>query len=273
MDELDELAGIEKLNSAAEQMMNEPPRPRNARRRPNREVPEETNEGEEKGQPVSVQEEEAGVSSRTGSPAPALPPETDRLLREILDRLDQLPAGIVAATQTGSAPRPQPAPRKSWFRRNPAAEEENDDYGLDPVDEPDPESPEDRRRRQDVFALLKAVEDRVWSHAMTHHSSLVVLIGWSLALISLGIGMAWGYIAGSAHFPSWWPTPGGGLLEYLAAAFLGAPVGILLLPISGLIVWRIAGEATMAKKTQIALKAVAVVIGLIGIALPFVGLL
>ncbi len=165
---------------------------------------------------------------------------------------------------------PQPAPKKSWFRRNPAVEEEDDDHGLDPVDESESE---DQRRRQDVSALLKAVEDRVWSHAMTHHSSLVVLIGWSLALISLGIGMAWGYIAGSSRFPSWWPAPGAGLLESLASAFLGAPVGILLLPVSGLIVWRVAGDEMMAKKTQQALKAVAVVIGLIGIALPFVGLL
>ncbi len=270
MDEVDELAGIEKLNSAVEQMMNEPPRARNVRRRPPSVVPEEITGGEDDGQSVSVQGGGAGGSSEATSPAPVLTPETDRLFREILDRLDKLPAGIVAAMQTGSAPHPQPAPKKSWFRRNPTAEEEDDDHGLDPVDESEPE---DQRRRQDVSALLKAVEDRVLSHAMTHHSSLVVLIGWSMALISLGIGMAWGYIAGSAHFPSWWPTQGGGLPEYLASAFLGAPVGILLLPVSGLIVWRIAGDATMAKKTQKALKAVAVVIGLIGIALPFVGLL
>ncbi|MCE5388699.1 MAG: hypothetical protein K0041_09000, partial [Acidithiobacillus sp.] len=142
MDELDELAGIESLNAAVEQMMNEPPRPRNSRRKPTRGAPEEINEGEEKGQLVLMEEEETGDPSQARSPAPTLPPETDRLFREILDRLDQLPAGIVAAMQTGSAPRPQPAPRKSWFRRNPAAEEEDDDHGLDPVDEPDPESPE-----------------------------------------------------------------------------------------------------------------------------------
>ncbi len=267
MDELDEISGLEK---AAEKMMNEPSGSGSRKRAERASVVVE----EELGTVASTDTQEvSGVRAAGPEPAQTVT-ETERLYREILDRLDRLPDGIVAALRAGGASTAKADSRhkRFWFRRDPAAPEE-DRMDFASLDDVKPDTPEDQQRRQDVAHLLKAVEDRLFSHAMTHQSSLVVLIGWTLALVSLGVGMAWGYIAGAAHFPAWWPRPGAGLMDYLASAFLGAPVGIVLLPLSGIIVWRIADDAAMSVKTRKALKTVAVLLGIVGIALPFVGLL
>lgn len=268
MDELDEIVGLEK---AAEKMMNERSGASRKRAEKASVVVEET------GTAVSTDTQEVSGTQASG-PDPVQTAqtvsETERLYREILDRLNNLPDGIVAALRAGGAvpAKPNSMYKKFWFRRDrTVAEGDRNDFAS--LDDVKPDTSEDQQRRQDAEHLLKAVEDRLFSHAMTHQSSLVVLIGWTLALVSLGVGMAWGYIAGAAHFPAWWPRPGAGLMDYLASAFLGAPVGIVLLPVSGLIVWRIADDEAMTNKARTALKTAAVLLGIGGIALPFLGLL
>lgn len=277
MDELDE---IEALEHSAEKMMNEKPATR-SRQAESAVVEEDLQPAPTT--PGALPPAKAAGAERSAPPPGAAsagqgaPPgdgstQVDELYRQILERLDRLPDGIVYALKKGEA---MPPPRSGGFwpwrsAPEPEPEDEEDFASLDNV-RPNV-SEEEWQRRHDAATLLKAVEDRVFGHAMTHHSSVVVLIGWAFALLSVGMGMSWGYIAGTAKFPAWWPKPGAGLAQYLAATFLNAPVGILLLPVSGYILWRIAGDME-GKKGRGAMRALSVLLIVAGIALPFVGLL
>ena len=263
MDELDE---IEALEHSAEKMMNEKPATRSRKA--------ESAVVEEDLQPAPADHANDPVTppEPRSSQGPSSSLEPDEIYWQILDRLDRLPDGIVDALKKGEA---LPSPRSGgvWPWRSAPEPEPEDEEDFSSLDNVRPNvSEEEWQRRHDAATLLKAVEDRVFGHAMTYHSSVVVLIGWAFALLSVGMGMSWGYIAGTAKFPAWWPKPGAGLFPYLASTFLNAPVGILLLPLSGYILWRIAGDVE-GKKGRVATQAIAVLLLVAGIALPFVGLL
>ena len=120
---------------------------------------------------------------------------------------------------------------------------------------------------KDMAQLLAVVEDRVTRHALTHHSSVVVLLGWAMALLAASLGMGYGYIIGTGHYPFWDPTSHANILSWLSAAFLGAPVGVVLLPLAGAILWGASKEAG-GEKQQAIWRLAAIGIFLAGIALP-----
>jgi hypothetical protein len=120
--------------------------------------------------------------------------------------------------------------------------------------------------------LLATVEDRVTSHALTHHSSVVVLLGWAMALLAAGLGMGYGYIVASGRYPFWAPTSGAGILAQISAAYLAAPVGVVLLPLAGAILWAASKEA-LGNKQQAIVRLGAVVVFFAGILLPLISLL
>ena len=124
----------------------------------------------------------------------------------------------------------------------------------------------------DMARLLATVEDRVTSHALTHHSSVVVLLGWAMALLAAGLGMGYGYIVASGRYPFWAPTSGAGILAQISAAYLAAPVGVVLLPLAGAILWAASKEA-LGNKQQAIVRLGAVVVFFAGILLPLISLL
>ncbi len=120
--------------------------------------------------------------------------------------------------------------------------------------------------------LLATIEDRVTRHALTHHSSVVVLLGWAMALLAAGLGMGYGYIVASGRYPFWEPTTHSGVLPRIAAAVLGAPVGVVLLPWLGAILWEASKEAG-SEKQQAMLRLAAIGVFLAGILLPVTAVL
>jgi len=120
--------------------------------------------------------------------------------------------------------------------------------------------------------LLATVEDRVTQHALAHHSSVVVLLGWAMALLSAGLGMGYGYIVAIDRYPFWWTTAQAGVLSRIAAAYLGAPVGVVLLPLAGAILWG-AGKEASSEKQQVAMRLAAIGVFLAGILLPVTAVL
>ena len=124
----------------------------------------------------------------------------------------------------------------------------------------------------DMTRLLSSIEDRVTRHALTHHSSVVVLLGWAMALLAAGLGMGYGYIVASGRYPSWEPTTHSGVLPRISAAVLGAPVGVVLLPLAGAILWE-ASKETSSEKHQAILRLAAIGIFIAGILLPLTTML
>ncbi|ACH82499.1 hypothetical protein Lferr_0241 [Acidithiobacillus ferrooxidans ATCC 53993] len=125
---------------------------------------------------------------------------------------------------------------------------------------------------QDMTRLLATVEDRVTRHALTHHSSVVVLLGWAMALLAAGLGMGYGYIVASGRYPFWEPTAHAGFLPRISAAYLGAPVGVVLLPLAGAIIWAASKEASD-EKYQAIWRLAAIGVFLAGILLPLTTML
>ncbi|MBU2732703.1 hypothetical protein [Acidithiobacillus ferridurans] len=123
----------------------------------------------------------------------------------------------------------------------------------------------------DMTRLLATVEDRVTRHALTHHSSVVVLLGWAMALLTAGLGMGYGYIVASGRYPFWEPTAHAGFLSRISAAVLGAPVGVVLLPLAGAILWE-AGKEASSEKQQAIWRLAAIGVFLAGILLPLFSL-
>ncbi|WP_215843294.1 hypothetical protein HHS34_005605 [Acidithiobacillus montserratensis] len=301
---MDELEELERLQAATEKMMADKTPAKRSRSRSGAPPPTVAEEESATGTTVSTVsvtekdaadspvEEEAGIFDDeisvpdSGEVVGGDGDLLDPLFREILARLESLPEGIVDALRkveaTPSANKPAfptiaPSPHRGWFRRfrkEPAEEDaavDREDASV--IDTDTQEDPSVQQRRQDVEALFQAVEDRVFSHAMTHHSSTVVMIGWAFALLSFGLGLSVGYIQAVARFPAWWPKPGTGLVPTLASAFLGAPVGVLLLPIVGYVVWKIGKEGGSRKRPAALVQGMGILMILAGVALPFVGAL
>ncbi|MFA7656706.1 hypothetical protein [Acidithiobacillus thiooxidans] len=123
----------------------------------------------------------------------------------------------------------------------------------------------------DMTRLLAAVEDRVTRHALTHHSSVVVLLGWAMALLAAGLGMGYGYIVASGRYPFWATARHASVLSRISTAVLGAPVGVVLLPIAGAILWEASREAST-EKQQAIWRLAAIGVFLAGILLPLFSL-
>ncbi|MGK9452302.1 hypothetical protein ACSSZE_13770 [Acidithiobacillus caldus] len=70
-----------------------------------------------------------------------------------------------------------------------------------------------------------AVLEAVTRHALSHFSSMVAILGGVTVLFACAVGMGYGYILGSGRYP-WWS-------HSFASAFLGAPTGVVLLPLAG----------------------------------------
>ncbi|MBU2752449.1 hypothetical protein HER14_16330 [Acidithiobacillus thiooxidans] len=123
----------------------------------------------------------------------------------------------------------------------------------------------------DMTRLLATVEDRVTRHALTHHSSVVVLLGWAMALLAAGLGMGYGYIVASGRYPFWATARHASVLSRISTAVLGAPVGVVLLPIAGAILWEASREAST-EKQQAIWRLAAIGVFLAGILLPLFSL-
>lgn len=255
MDELDEIAQLE---AASEKLMNEPA--------------------------ASVTRRRARSSASLGHSSGAQTPGANLTgeLSEIRTRLKSFFAIVEDLAQR--LPENTGSPTVSAGDDAEAVVEEEITARPDGDTEP-PETPEDVDDLRSVFpieedmaaagideaAIVASVEERVTRHALYHHSSVVVLIGWAFAVLSAGIGMAWGYISASGRYPFWWTSPHAGLFKALAAEYLSAPVGVVLLPIAGYILWRIGKEA-IGEKGQAALEVLAIVLFLAGILLPAISL-
>ncbi|WP_254892635.1 hypothetical protein [Acidithiobacillus thiooxidans] len=124
----------------------------------------------------------------------------------------------------------------------------------------------------DMTRLLATMEDRVTRHALTHHSSVVVLLGWTMALLAAGLGMGYGYIVASGRYPFWATASQASVLPRISAAVLGAPVGVVLLPLAGAILWEASKEAG-SEKQQAIWRLAAIGVFLAGILLPLTTML
>jgi hypothetical protein len=260
MNELDE---IEQLELAGQKLMTEPaPAPsKRARKAPD----------------AKAAEDEGGASvGRDSAPV-------ESLLVEIRDRLDQLLKAQQAShgdPAAHSRPAESKAPEAGGATEAAEADELRQAFPHEeetvPAAEPsvalEPARLPVQISEADMARLLSAVEDRVTSHALTHHSSVVVLLGWAMALLSAGLGMGYGYIVASGRYPFWEPSSPGHPLSGLAAAYLGAPVGVVLLPVAGAILWASSREAK-ADKQRTLLRIVAIFTFIVGVALPLVSLL
>jgi len=259
MNELDE---IEQLELAGQKLMTEPaPAPsKRARKAPD----------------AKAAEDEGGASvGRDSAPV-------ESLLVEIRDRLDQLLKAQQAShgdPAAHSRPAESKAPEAGGATEAAEADELRQAFpheeetvpAAEPSVAPEPARLPVQISEADRARLLSAVEDRVTTHALTHHSSVVVLLGWAMALLSAGLGMGYGYIVASGRYPFWEPSSPHPLSS-LAAAYLGAPVGVVLLPVAGAILWASSREAE-ADKQRALLRIVAIFTFIVGVALPLVSLL
>ena len=193
----------------------------------------------------------------------------EALLAEIRDRLDLL-LQANDPSQGGLPENPQP-PIASAPDLSVTVAEESDElrevFPHEDADLPAAAPANIMISDPDMTRLLATVEDRVTRHALTHHSSVVVLLGWAMALLAAGLGMGYGYIVASGRYPFWEPTAHAGFLPRISAAYLGAPVGVVLLPLAGAILWEASKEAG-GEKQQAIWRLAAIGIFLAGIALP-----
>ena len=256
MDELDEIAQLE---AAGQKLMVEPdPTPRK------RSVSSSSSSQASQGKPKPT----AKPTVESGNA-----PHVESLLTEIRDRLDLLLQGNIPETQAPeeaeqSAPAivEEPDPLRNAFPHEP------DDAVSAAAANTAAVSTSVALSDSDMVRLLATVEDRVTSHALTHHSSVVVLLGWAMALLAAGLGMGYGYIVASGRYPFWAPTSGAGILAQISAAYLAAPVGVVLLPLAGAILWAASKEA-LGNKQQAIVRLAAVVVFFAGILLPLISLL
>jgi hypothetical protein len=227
--------------------------------------------------PDAKAEEDEGGASVGRDSAPV-----ESLLVEIRDRLDQLLKAQQASHGEPAAASRQPQSEASEAGaatevaeadelRQAFPHEEETVPAAEPSVAPEPARLPVQISEADRARLLSAVEDRVTAHALTHHSSVVVLLGWAMALLSAGLGMGYGYIVASGRYPFWEPSSPHPLSS-LAAAYLGAPVGVVLLPVAGAILWASSREAK-ADKQRALLRIVAIFTFIVGVALPLVSFL
>lgn len=255
MDELDEIAQLE---AAGQKLMVEPdptPRKRSA-------SSSSSSASQVKSKPTAKPTVESGNA-----------PHVESLLTEIRDRLDLLLQGNIPETQAPEeagqsdlAIDEEPDPLRNAFPHEP------DDAVSTAAANTAAVSTSVALSDSDMARLLSKVEDRVTSHALTHHSSVVVLLGWAMAQLAAGLGMGYGYIVASGRYPFWAPTSGAGILAQISAAYLAAPVGVVLLPLAGAILWAASKEA-LGNKQQAIVRLAAVVVFFAGILLPLISLL
>ena len=207
------------------------------------------------------------------------PAHVESLLAEIRDRLDLLLQANASQPPITSGP-DLPAtvadesdelrkafPHEDDAEKNPPAKPVGNQHEGTEKEPPPSPAVNIMISEKDMAQLLAVVEDRVTRHALTHHSSVVVLLGWAMALLAAGLGMGYGAIVASGRYPFWGPTAHASVLSRIAAAVLGAPVGVVLLPIAGAILWEASKEASD-EKYQAIWRLAAIGVFLAGIALP-----
>ncbi|WP_414041246.1 hypothetical protein ACJU26_03980 [Acidithiobacillus sp. M4-SHS-6] len=257
MDELDEIAQLE---ASGQKLMTEPAPPPRKR---------ETADAK--------RASTTGRSPRGAERQPVMDGDSahvESLLAEIRDRLDLLlqandPSQGANPSQGNLAENPQ-SPITSVPDRSATVESDElrKAFPLEDAEKTPAQAPANIMiSHPDMARLLATVEDRVTRHAMTHHSSVVVLLGWAMAILASGLGMGYGYIVGSGRYPFWVPAAHAGILSRMAAAVLGAPVGVVLLPLAGAILWE-AGKEAGGEVPQVSLRLAAIGIFLAGILLP-----
>ncbi|MCY0871164.1 MAG: hypothetical protein OWQ56_00290 [Acidithiobacillus caldus] len=224
-------------------------------------------------EPISAPRRLDAADAKRASTADSV--HVEALLAEIRDRLDLLlqanGSSQGANPSQGSLPETPRAPDTSV-----SATEETDEFRKEfPHEEaglPAAATVNIMLSEPDMTRLLAAVEDRVTRHALMHHSSVVVLLGWAMSLLSAGLGMGYGYIVASGRYPFWAAASHASLLSSISAAILGAPVGVVLLPLAGAILWATSKEVKTEKKQAI-WRLAAIGVFLAGILLPLTTML
>lgn len=110
-----------------------------------------------------------------------------------------------------------------------------------------------------------AVLEAVTRHALTHFSSMVALLGGVTVLFVYALGIGYGYIIGSGRYP-WWS-------HSFASAFLGAPTGVVLLPLAGWALHVASKDYDEFGRMRPILRYAGLVLVVLGIALPVLGIL
>jgi hypothetical protein len=268
MDDASGLDEIEALEEAGRKMMTSPPASAQGNRggASSKQGSLAGRSSKTKGSQFHTQVDAAGVES---------------LLIEIRDRLDKL-LHVSDPSQGGLPENQQPLAAPALELTDAVVEESDELRKAFPHE--DAESGQGSRSLQEaapatvvisnteMTRLLATVEERVTQHALTQHSSVVVLLGWALALMSAGVGMGYGYIVASGRYPFWEAAAHAGYLPRISAAVLGAPVGVALLPLAGAILWT-ASKENSSEKHQVILRLAAIVIFLAGILLPLTTML
>ena len=268
MDELDEIAQLE---ASGQKLMAEPVPP-----------PRKRETADAKRVSTAGRKPPAGRSPRVTEPqsvTEGYSAHVESLLAEIRDRLDLLlrasgPSQGANPSQENLSENPQP-PIVSAPDLPATVADESDElrkaFPHEDADLPAAAHANIMISDPDMTRLLATVEDRVTRHALTHHSSVVVLLGWAMALLAAGLGMGYGYIVASGRYPFWGPTAHASVLSRISTAVLGAPVGVVLLPLAGAILWEASKEASSAKQQAI-WRLAAIGIFLAGILLPLFSL-
>jgi hypothetical protein len=109
-----------------------------------------------------------------------------------------------------------------------------------------------------------AVLEAVTRHALTHFSSTVALLGGVTVLFAFAMGMGYGYILGSSRYPWWSHT--------FASAFLGAPTGVVLLPLAGWALHVASNEYDEFGRMRPILRYAGLALVALGIALPILSI-
>ncbi len=109
-----------------------------------------------------------------------------------------------------------------------------------------------------------AVLEAVTRHALTHFSSTVALLGGMTVLFAYAVGMGYGYILGSGRYP-WWS-------HSFASAFLGAPTGVVLLPLAGWALHVASNEYDEFGRMRPILRYVGLALVALGIAFPILSI-
>lgn len=269
MDELDEIAQLE---ASGQKLMAEPAPP--PRKRETADAKRASTAGRK---PLAGSKPFAGRSPRVAERQPITEGDSahvESLLAEIRDRLDLLLQANDPSQ--GSLPEnPQP-PIVSGPDLSATVADESDElrkaFPHEDADLPAAAPANIMISGPDMTRLLAVVEDRVTRHALTHHSSVVVLLGWAMALLAAGLGMGYGAIVASGRYPFWGPTANASVLSRIATAVLGAPVGVVLLPLAGAILWEASKEAS-GEKQQAIWRLAAIGVFLAGILLPVTAVL
>ena len=283
---MDELDGIAQLEAAGQKLMAEPATPLRKR-----------GAAASNRSPLAGSNPLQGANPKQAERQPITEGDSahvESLLAEIRDRLDLL-LQANDPSQGGLPENPQPpiasapdlsvtvAEESDELREVFPHEEADTGQGASPLQDANPLAVSPAAVQEvtpanitvsdsDMTRLLSSIEDRVTRHALTHHSSVVVLLGWAMALLAVGLGMGYGYIVASGRYPFWEPTAHSGVLPRISAAVLGAPVGVVLLPLAGAILWE-ASKETSSEKHQAILRLAAIGVFIAGILLPVTAVL